>query len=207
MDGEKQRATTADDLGLDFASLFGNVPEQEAGLNAASRTEAQTGRDTTREEVPPQGSSEALRGQQAKGLFIERQQQKAQELRMMEVCREYQANIKASDELQAQILKGLKAGADPIELLLQAAKAISLMTGNALFHNQVAADIRDIYGRGLGYAAPLREELEVTRHRLGRLLEAQRKETAHSDGWDIRAAIAAHERKIQELEARLKEAQ
>lgn len=203
MDGEKQRAAMADDLGLDFSSLFSADTSAQTGRETSGETGAREYRNTSEEKSPAEGSSEALRGQQAKGLYVERQRELSLEQRMSEVCREYQANIKASDSLQADILKGLKVGEDPLRLLLQATEAISLMTGNRQFFRQVSDDVREIYGNGFGCTVPLKDELEMTRQRLGRLLEAQHREPFQGEGWNVAAAIKAHRRKIEELENRL----
>lgn len=58
-----------------------------------------------------------------------------------EVYKEYQQNILASGTLRAEITKGAKAGEDPETLLLKAVKAISLMTGDKLFYEQIKTEI------------------------------------------------------------------
>lgn len=50
---------------------------------------------------------------------------------------EYQRNVKTSEALRAEILKGENAGEDVGILFLKAAKAISLMTGDSGFYTQI----------------------------------------------------------------------
>lgn len=57
------------------------------------------------------------------------------------VYMEYQKNIRESEQLQIEIIKGLKQEESTESLLLKSAKAISLMTNNELFYKQ----IRDAY--------------------------------------------------------------
>lgn len=57
------------------------------------------------------------------------------------VYREYQKNIKASEQLQAEILKGIKAGTPEHILLLKAVQAIALMTSNKAFNTVVSREI------------------------------------------------------------------
>lgn len=53
------------------------------------------------------------------------------------VYREYQQNIKLSEQLQTEILKGSEQGENIKILFLKAVKAISLMTGNNYFYSQL----------------------------------------------------------------------
>lgn len=58
------------------------------------------------------------------------------------VYKRYQENIKATEILQAEILKGVAAGEDLQELFLKAVKALSLTISNDLFYNQIAATLQ-----------------------------------------------------------------
>ena len=55
-----------------------------------------------------------------------------------EAYKEYQKNIKLSETLQCEILKGVKSGENILPLFLKAVKAISLMTSNKLFYTEIA---------------------------------------------------------------------
>lgn len=91
-----------------------------------------------------EGQSEA-QGEAAPGL--ERLQQEADRRRDAEpkalaVYQEYQRNMLAAEELRAALLKGAKEGEDTLALLLKAVRAISLMTGDPLFYEQIVRDIQ-----------------------------------------------------------------
>jgi len=56
----------------------------------------------------------------------------------LEVYVRYQQNAVASAQLRREILLGAKGDMDEKTLLLKAAKALSLVTDNELFYNQIA---------------------------------------------------------------------
>lgn len=176
----EEKVTVAGDLVLDFSGLF------DAG--ADSNTEPQA-----------QGRTGGLERQQATILYRTTQREREAEERSREAYGAYQDNIKASSQLQTEILKGVKAGEDVYSLFLKAAKAITLMTSNTVFYSQVEADIGTIYGRGLLYKPPLQKELQEAEERLQRLVEAERRETRTDSRERIRRAIEAHEKTIREL--------
>lgn len=60
------------------------------------------------------------------------------------VYREYQRNIKASAQLQAEIYKGVNAGADIKPLFLKACEAIALMTANTAFYSHIEEGTRAV---------------------------------------------------------------
>ena len=120
--------------------------------------------------------------------------------RSLAIFREYQQNIKTSSQLQAEILKGAKAGESVYSLLLKACKAISLMTSNSAFYSQLEEDIRAIYGQGLLDPLPLRIELQQTQERLIKLREALNRAIEQDAKGRIQRAIKAHETKVTELE-------
>lgn len=121
--------------------------------------------------------------------------------RSLAIYREYQQNIKTSSQLQTELLKGARAGEDIYSLFLKAVKAISLMTSNNLFYNQLEGDIRAIYGRGLQEAPAIDIELEQVTERYIRLLSALEREPDGDSRDRIKQAVKAHENKIRELEA------
>lgn len=128
-------------------------------------------------------------------------QNKAKADQTLEVYRAYQENIKRSEQLQTDILKGVQAGTDIYSLFLKAVQAISCMTSNGLFYSQLEGDIRAIYGVGLQEAPALQIELQQTQERLTRLREAEERELEADSRERIKRAVKAHENKIAELEA------
>ena len=112
---------------------------------------------------------------------------------------QYFCNISQGSQLQTEILKGIKAGADIYSLFLKATKAIALMTSNNLFYTQTEADIKAIYGRGLKEKPPLQIELKETEERLKKLIEAEQREDQTDSKERIQRAIKAHEAAIESL--------
>lgn len=140
-------------------------------------------------------------------LQLEADRNKAEKDRSLEICRRYQENIRKSEQLQTDILKGARAGEDIYSLFLKAVEAISCMTSNPLFLSQIEGDIKTIYGRGLQEPAPLRLELRETQKRLDRLREAQQRETETDSLQRIAQAVKAHEARIAELIGLIKKAE
>ena len=138
------------------------------------------------------------------GLQRKADQNKAEKDRNLEVYRTYQENIKRSEQLQTDILKGARAGEDIYSLFLKAVQAISCMTSNKTFYSQVEADLISIYGIGLQQPAPLKLELMDTQKRLDRLREAEQREPNIDS---IKRAITAHQNRIAELEKQIAKAQ
>lgn len=161
------------------------------------------------QEKPVEGFKTGLNGipqedtppEQAKLLLIDAQREREDRQRCFEVYRMYQENIKRSGQLQTEILKGIKAGENVYSLFLKAAKAISLMTSNTVFYNQIEKDTRSIYGRGLNQKPPLQNELQDAQQRLQRLIEAEQRETQPDSRERIRRAITAHREYIAEVKA------
>ena len=123
------------------------------------------------------------------------------------ICREYLDNVSSTDALQAEILKGIKAGEDFYHLFLKAAKAVSLMTSNPQFYDQIKRDCRSLYGGVFDQKEPLEEMLEETRQRMEKLEQAAAVE-ADIDARDrITRCIDAHKERIEELENQIKNAE
>lgn len=93
----------------------------------------------------------------------------ADKKRLTEAYQRIQDNIKKSEELQASIMKGIKAGEDTTALLFQALDAISRMTGNPLFYEQAASYLITIHGEAFTQPVPLEIELKAVQDRLGKL--------------------------------------
>lgn len=61
------------------------------------------------------------------------------------VYKTYQENIKKTELLQSEILKGIKAQVDIYELFLKAAKALSLTISNREFYTQIEKELPMFY--------------------------------------------------------------
>lgn len=128
-------------------------------------------------------------------------QNKAERDHIKEVYRQHQENTIKSNQLQTEILKGVRAGESVYSLFLKASKAITLMTGNTAFYSQIEAEAKTIYGEGLLQKAPLQIELQETQERLTKLREAEQRELDGDSKERIKRAIKAHEAKIADLES------
>lgn len=65
-----------------------------------------------------------------------------------QVMKEYQENIKKSEELRREILKGINQGESTTDLLIKALECISLTTGDTVIYNQGKNVIINKYGSG-----------------------------------------------------------
>lgn len=207
--GVEAKVAIAEDLILDFSGLFSAEPEEKRPSKSPVEPFLRAGEYKTlaTQEKPVEGLKTGLESiprteppEQAKILLLDKQREREDHQRSLEAYRAYQENTKRSEQLQTEILKGIKAGEDVYSLFLKAAKAISLMTSNKLFYTQIEADTRAIYGAGLNYKPPLQHELQDTQERLQRLLEAEQREQPLDSRERIRAAIKAHRAAIERLE-------
>jgi len=120
----------------------------------------------------------------------------------------YQDNVKNSQLMTAELLKGVKAGEETGALLLKAIKTISMMTGNDLIYREFEEDFKSVYGFGLMEPYPLKIELKEVIKRLDRLKQAEkRSELQENDKKRIKAAIKAHEGRIENIKEMLKRAE
>lgn len=178
---------------LTFIDLTSTAEATEQPQNKAN-----SGADNKQDTAIKNRSQGKIEGLQKLQIQIDRD--KAEKERIKEVYATHQNNIKLTADLQTAILKGLKRGESVYTLFLKASKAISLMTGNTLFIDQVEADIRAIYGEGLTEEEPLQRELEETEKRLTKLKQSAERETIPTDSKArILNAIKAHETRIAEL--------
>ena len=128
----------------------------------------------------------------------------AEKERNLQIYREYQENKRRAGHLKVEILKGLKAGEDINTLFLKACEAIGLMTSEKLFAGNAEADLKAIYGLGLLENKPLNMELEETKGRLTKLKAALEREKGTDSERRIKAAVEAHEKRVEQLEVLIK---
>ena len=214
--GVEAKVAIAEDLILDFSGLFSAEPEEKRPSKSPVEPFLGAGEYKTlaTQEKPVEGLKTGLESiprteppEQAKILLLDKQREREDHQRSLEAYRAYQENTKRSEQLQSEILKGIKAGEDVYSLFLKAAKAISLMTSNSVFYSQIEDDTRSIYGRGLNYKPPLQNELQDTQKRLQRLLEAEQREADTDSRERIKRAVKAHREHIAELEAMIARAE
>jgi len=76
------------------------------------------------------------------------EQKRAEEGMALAVYKRYQENIKISEMLRAEILKGMRSGEKIEALLIKAAKVIGLMVGDDVFYRQVEEGMAARKARG-----------------------------------------------------------
>lgn len=69
-----------------------------------------------------------------------------------DVYKRYQENIKATELLQSQVLKGIRAQEDIYSLFLKATKALSLTISNREFYAQILRELPESYPEALDAA-------------------------------------------------------
>lgn len=201
--GAEQKVIIADNLALDFTGLFDSGLFDEENEAPESPLEPpltiEKYKKTFKAKQPVQGQINSLEKEQAKQLFLQTKREREDRQKSIEAYKTYQENIIQSSQLQAEILKGIKAGADIYSSLLKATKAISLMASNNLFYTQTEDDIKAIYGKGLKEKPPLQIELKETEERLQKLREAEQREEQTDSKERIERAIKAHEATIEKI--------
>lgn len=128
---------------LDFSALE-SEQKNSAKRRISDFNEAGDIETHEKDKTPENDKIIAIRGdERAEQLSVSYQQEKrAQEL-MVQVYREYQRNIRLSEKLRTEILKDSEAGKPLINLLLKAAKCISLMTADSVFFYQLESNLRE----------------------------------------------------------------
>ena len=119
---------------LDFSFL-----DSQPGRDAPE-TRNRDGQTPTNPDRLPQTPPEP--GKAEKVLQIKADQAAAEKEYCSGVLKEYQRNIKLSEQYRSEILKGAKAGTDIKELFLKAAEVISLLTSDKLFYNQLKDTVK-----------------------------------------------------------------
>lgn len=193
---------------LDFSNLFGaqrteqaeNKPEAPvkedfAPLPLPTRPKAENApeRRTEREKSKAKGKADAF--------FLEAPEEPPK----VDPEKEYlKARLQCS-QLQAEILKQLRAGEDIYSLFLQAMKAISLLTGEDITYTVAEKELKAVYGYGLERPPVLQTLLGEAEARLNKLRAAEQEEiNKDTDDYKrILGAIAAHERRTAYLRAKL----
>lgn len=132
---------------------------------------------------------------------LAREQEKQQEAaaRAAEVYKAHQENTGKTGEIQAAILKGLKQGQPLPALFLKAAEAISCMTGNREFYQQIEADLLTVYGFALQEPEAAAIEAGKIKERLHRLEQAAQGTQDERERGNIAAAIRAHRQRLEQL--------
>lgn len=186
--------------GLDLSFIMGNLALD--GFQDAPESPVSLLEDDGHDRLPAATLKPAEpQREAAPELARQRQEELAEVARGREAYRKYQDNIRASEQYRAEILKGVRAG-ESIELLfIKACKVISLMTAEPVFVEQIEQDVLTIYGEGQQAAAPLQMEAEQVQGRLTKMRQALQWEKDQESRRRIQAAVAAHEDRLNKLQA------
>ena len=123
-----------------------------------------------------------------------------------ELSQERRSELAHANQLQVEIMKGLKSG-EPVErLLLKALECIALKDNDTVSYPEAKKTLLAVYGDALGETIPLEIELEEYEERLQRLKKAyeEGKETEPRDTQErVKNAILTHENRIAFLKEKL----
>ena len=108
-----------------------------------------------------------------------------------------------TEQLQGEIVRGIKAGESVQSLLLKCAKALSLATNNSVFYHEIEKELFSVYGEALGQPESMELELEGAKARLEKIKAARERADTEVVRDDMLQAIRAHEQRIAYLEKRL----
>lgn len=156
-------------------------------------------------ETAQDAAQEPVRDKPPATLQREQERRTAEQERALQICREYQDNIKKSGSAQTFILKGIQAGENPYKLLLAACECIGRLTSNRAFKEQASADIEAIAGKGLLQPDALTIELEGIQSRLAMLTRPELEREPEDSRRRIAAAIRTHRQRAGEIEKALQD--
>lgn len=117
------------------------------------------------------------------------------------ILKEYQKNKRLTNELVAEITKGIQKGADIHGLFLKAVEALALTTNDTLLYDNARQNLKAIYGIGLKETYVLELEREDTQTRLERLTQALNDAVREEDKERLKNAIEAHHKHLKAIQA------
>ena len=95
--------------------------------------------DNTPTQKPPNAQKGAVAPQTGKNVYVSLDRDKKAREMALEAHKAYQHNIKTSEALRAEILKGLASGESHAVILEKAIRCIGLMTHDKVFAQQAAS--------------------------------------------------------------------
>ena len=131
-----------------------------------------------------------------KKTSLEAKQQKAENVRQqaLEVYAHYQDNIRQTEQLSTEILKGLQSGEPLAKMFLKAVRALSLCTNNKLEYDIVEDTLLTVYVLAFRDDEVTEISAEKISNRLNRLNVALNSVDSESERCIIKQAIQAHQR-------------
>ena len=117
------------------------------------------------------------------------------------ILKEYQKNKRLTNEIVAEITKGIQQGADIHGLFLKAVEALALTANDTLLYDNARQNLKTIYGIGLKETYTLELEREDTQTRLERLTQALNDAVRVEDKERLKNAIEAHQKHLKAIQA------
>lgn len=127
------------------------------------------------------------------------------EMTELDIYQTYMRNVRLTEEIQSDIIRGAKAGEDPFALLLMALKAIGLMTGTDILYKDVELSMRAIYGQALGMKGPVSIELANAKERLEKIRATMATCEPGENLERMKQAVKSHEALIARLTQQLED--
>lgn len=143
---------------------------------------------------------EATQRATAPKLQLEADHTAADNARSLEICQEYQRNIRLTEQLQADIAKGLLRGENIYSLFLKAVEALGLTVHDKGLLERTRSTVTAIYGYGLQEPQPLEMELTAINQRIDRMTAALARADL-SGREQIERAIKAHRQQAEDVAA------
>lgn len=196
---------------LDFTAIVGNLalhtPTSSLEAPRSPFKDIDIEIITEEDTEPNKGKKISNIGQNTANLLTQYQREQREFDRAREVYRDYQDNIKVSEILRGEILKGVNTG-QPIEpLFLKACEIVSKMTGDRSFYSQIEETLIAIYGEGMQATAPLQLKLDAIYKRLDNMEQAIKREGLSStDKNRIQRAIDSHKQEAYRIDNMIKKA-
>lgn len=148
----------------------------------------------------PEEQAEQLQtDRQRTRLELEQEKQQQEKQQAFEVYKKYQENIRKTESISTDILKGLQRGESLATLFLQAVRAYTLCTGNKAEYDIIADTLQTVYGKALHDAGAVELTADAIRNRLEHLQAAYSKATHSNEKSRLEQAINAHKRELASL--------
>lgn len=132
---------------------------------------------------------------------LESEQERSEQARQqaLDAHKKYQLNIRKTETISTEIIKGLQKGESIASLFLKAVKAYTLCTGNNAEYNIIEETLQTVYGKALKEAGAAELEADAIRNKLEKLQAAYSRADNERDRSRLEQAIAAHKKELADL--------
>lgn len=132
-------------------------------------------------------------------LELEQEQQEQAKQQAFEVYKKHQENIRKTEGISIDILKGLQRGESLAPLFLKAVKAYTLCTGNTAEYDIISETLKTVYGKALHDTGAVDFTADAIRDRLKRLQTAYERTTNTDEKSRLEKSIREHKRELDSL--------